>query len=222
MNILSVSGAIKTFGKHKVLDDTGFNCCTGKITAILGRNGTGKSTLLKMLFGTIKAESLYISINGKNWPAKNIIPHSKIAYLPQDSFLPKQLKVRDIIPLYYEGNEQDRLFYADGIQTLSEKKVGNLSMGQLRYLELLLVSNLNHPFIMLDEPFSMIEPLYKDKIKEFLLELKKDKGIILTDHYYEDVLSISDKNLLLKEGKLIHIDTTEDLITHGYLRAENL
>lgn len=219
---LTISKARKSFGKRKILDNTGFTCNTGEITAIFGRNGSGKSTLLKMLFGSMKANSLSIKINNKDWPAKDIIPYQKIAYLPQEPFLPRHYKVRDIIPLYYEGDCQDKMFYADGIHPLLEKTAGSLSMGQNRYLELLLVSNLDHPFIMLDEPFSMIEPLYKEKIKDFLLELKIKKGIILTDHYYTDVLEVSDRNLLLKEGKLITVNTIEELTTHGYLKAVNL
>lgn len=222
MHHLSVTGITKTFGNRKVLDCASFQCNTGEILGIFGRNGTGKSTLLKILFGTLKSESGDITINGKYVPANEVIPQSRIAYLPQDPFLPKRMKVKDLIPLYFEdGDKQDKLFYADGIHSISNNLVGNLSMGQLRYLELLLVSNLNHPFLMLDEPFSMIEPLYKDKIKEFLIALKSKKGIILTDHYYKDVLSVSNQNLLLKDGKLISVDTTDDLIEHGYITPTN-
>lgn len=223
MHNLSVSGITKTFGKRKVLDDISLECNTGDILGIFGRNGTGKSTLLKILFGTLKAEAISLKINEEQWLPKDIIPHIKIAYLPQDPFLPRKLKVRDVIPLYFEnGDKQDKLFYADGIHAISDKNIRSLSMGELRYLELLLVSNLNHPFLMLDEPFSMIEPLYKDKIKEFLIALKNKKGIILTDHYYKDVLSVSNKNLLLKEGKFIDINTTEELAEHGYLTASGV
>lgn len=219
---LSVSGIIKRFGNKTVLDNTYMCCDTGEIVGVFGRNGSGKSTLLKVIFGSEKADSISISINGKYCKPKDIITQQKIAYLPQDPFLPKNKTVKNIIPIVLpKGSLQDKLFYRPEIHHLRDKKVGSLSMGQLRYLELLIVSHLPHPFLMLDEPFSMVEPLYKEKIQELLTELKQEKGIIVTDHYYHDILDISDKNLLVKEGKIIPIDKPEELITHGYLRAVN-
>lgn len=220
---LSVTGIIKTFGKKTVLNNAYIRCESGEIIGIFGRNGSGKSTLLKTIFGSQKAESISVSINGKHFLPKEIIAQQKIAYLPQDPFLPKNKTVKNIIPLVLEkGSLQDKLLYLSEIHELADRKIGELSMGQLRYLELLLISNLPHPFLMLDEPFSMVEPLYKEKIKELLLKLKKDKGIIITDHYYIDVLEVSDKNLLLKNGKIIPIDNTRELVTHGYLTTVNV
>ena len=73
---------------------------------------------------------------------------------------------------------------------------------------------------MLDEPFSMIEPIYKDVIKSLLLELKKTKGIILTDHYYNDVLQITDKNFVIKDSEIIEIIDKSDLVKYEYLRSD--
>ena len=81
------------------------------------------------------------------------------------------------------------------------------------------MGNLNHQFLLLDEPFSMIEPIYKDVIKGLLLELKKTKGIILTDHYYNDVLEITDKNFVIKDSKIIKILDKKDLVKYEYLRS---
>jgi ABC-type lipopolysaccharide export system ATPase subunit len=151
---------------------------------------------------------------------KEIIPSKTIAYLPQDSFLPKELKVRDVIPFFFpNGEDQDKIFYASTVSVFEKLKVGYLSLGQLRYLELLIIGNLNHSFLLLDEPFSMIEPLYKEIIKSLLLELKKTKGIILTDHYYDDVLEITNKNLVIKDAEKIEIHSKEDLVKFQYLSS---
>lgn len=223
MYTLSVSELTKVFGNKSVLDYIALECKTGEIVSVFGRNGSGKSTILKILFGTLKADRIRLSINGKPLMAEEVIPQQKIAYLPQDSFLPKSLKVRDVVPLYYDSGEiQDKILYAPGMTKIAATKVGSLSMGELRYFELLLVGNLSHPFLMLDEPFSMIEPLFRDRIKEFLFELKTTKGIILTDHYYNDVLSVADRNLLLKNGRLININNKEELTDHGYLSTSTI
>jgi ABC-type multidrug transport system ATPase subunit len=222
MNHLQINNATKSFRSKKVLQDVSFNCKTGEILSIFGRNGCGKSTLLKMIFGTIKADFIEMTINGEKLPQKNVISSQKIGYLPQESFLPKGLKVREVIPIFFpNGDDQDKIFYAKNVSKFENNKIGNLSMGELRYLEILLTGNLNHDFLLLDEPFSMVEPLQIDFIKELLLDLKKFKGIILTDHYFEDVLEISDRNILLKESKILKIEDKSDLENYGYLSANS-
>lgn len=220
MHTLTATNIVKAFGAKKVLDNTALECSTGEIVGVFGRNGCGKSTMLKILFGTIKADSIDLAINGQPLPVNEVISQGKIGYLPQDPFLPKNLKIRDIVPLYYTGDEQDKLFYAPGMDKIANTRAGKLSMGELRYFELLLVGNLSHPFLMLDEPFSMVEPLYKELIKSFLTGLKAKKGIIITDHYYNDVFSVTDRNLLLKDGKLINVKNEQELAAYGYLPSE--
>jgi ABC-type multidrug transport system ATPase subunit len=217
MQSLAITKLSKSFGSKPVADNLDLKLNTGDITGVFGRNGSGKSTILKMLFSTLRADSLKPELNGNLIKVNDIIPKSIIGYLPQEPFLPTRLKVRDIIPLYFNGDLQDKLFYADGISKIANTLAGKLSMGELRYFELLLVGNLNHPFLLLDEPFSMVEPLFKEKIKEFLTKLKVTKGIIVTDHYYKDVLAISNNNFLLKDGKLINIIGEAELISEGYL-----
>ena len=219
MNTLKITELTKSFAGKRVLDYIALECSTGDVLGIFGSNGCGKSTLLKILFGTIRADTIRLEFNGKTIAVKDVIPQQTIGYLPQDPFLPKGLKVRDVIPLYYKGDLQDKIFYAPGISKMAATQVGKLSMGELRYLELLLVGNLSHPFLMLDEPFSMVEPLYKEKIREFLTQLSATKGIIVTDHYYKDVLSISNKNLLVKNGRMVTIANENELAELGYLPA---
>lgn len=216
--MLEIQGVNKSFGKKEVLKDISLKCNIGNIIGIFGRNGSGKSSLLKIIHGTLKADSIKIKIDSKIINSKKIIPAKHIAYLPQETFLPKNLKVREIIPLFFtSGDNQDRIFYSKGVSHFENKKIGTLSLGQLKYLEILLIGNLTHSYIMLDEPFSMIEPLYKDVIKEFLIALKSKKGLIITDHYYNDVLEITDRNFIIKDGEKHYVKNKEDLTKYEYL-----
>ncbi|MFT5236862.1 MAG: ABC-type multidrug transport system ATPase subunit [Ulvibacter sp.] len=220
---LILNKAEKSFGNKEVLKDISFTCETGEILGIFGRNGCGKSTLLKMIFGTLKADHMEMSIDGVSVKPKNVIASKQIAYLPQDSFLPKNVRVRDIIPMYFYSQEkQDAVFYNPGIAKIAAKYVGDLSLGELRFLEIILVGTLDHKFLLLDEPFSMIEPLYKDAIKEFLETLKTSKGIILTDHYFDDVLQTTTKNIVISEGKSSEVLSKEDLIKMNYLSKNHM
>ncbi len=218
MATLQLYKATKSFGKKEVLKEVSLKVETGEILGVFGRNGCGKSTLLKLIFGTLKADEIDIRIDEKPIHPSQVITSKRIAYLPQHSFLPVNEKVRDIIPIYFQSQEkQDAIFYDSLVATITSKKIKELSIGQLRYLQVLLIGNLERGFLFFDEPFSMIDPLYKDKIGELLLELKKKKGIIITDHYYKDVLKITSKNLIIKDGKSYPIATKEDLINHNYL-----
>ncbi len=215
---LLASGISKSFGKKNVLNNVSITCNKGDIIGIFGRNGSGKSTLLKIIFGKINADAITLKVNSKNIQPNQVIPKKLIAYLPQQSFLPKGIKVRDSITLVLSDIEtQEKLFYNSKIAAIEKQKIGTLSLGELRYLELLLIGHLKHPFLLLDEPFSMIEPKYISLISSLLIDLKKEKGIIITDHYYNDVLKVTTSNFLLKNGNQIDILSKEDLVLHNYL-----
>jgi len=219
---LKVEHLSKRFGSNQVLNDISICSRTNEIIGVFGRNGSGKSTMLKCIFGTLKADTITMDIDGVNINPSEVIPSGKIGYLPQDSFLPKNTKVKNVIPMYFSNKKrQDNVFYAPGINRIVNKSIKNLSFGELRYFELVLVSFLDHPFLFLDEPFSMIEPLYKNLIRDFLINLKQEKGIILTDHYYRDVLAVTDINILIKDSKTIEIKNKSDLVNQGYLKRQH-
>ena len=202
-----------------MLSGVSFRIETGDILGVFGSNGSGKSTLLKLLFGMLKADVIDIRFDEQKVAPSEIIKQQLIGYLPQHPFLPKNSRIRDIIPMYHNSEEkQDAVFYNPGVAKITHKKTGELSQGERKYFETVLLGHLDHPFLMLDEPFSMLEPLQTEAIKEFLLQIKKTKGLILTDHYYNDVLDITTQNLVIKEGQSFEIKGTDDLKKFEYLR----
>ncbi|HAM98495.1 MAG TPA: ABC transporter ATP-binding protein [Marinilabiliales bacterium] len=217
INSLRLDSVDLSFGKNKILSNVNFTCNTGEILAIFGRNGSGKSTLLKIMFGTLKPNKIEFYIN--NGKIEKISTKNKlIAYLPQASFLPKDITVRRIISMYFsDGETQDKIFYSPLINKIENQRLGTLSLGEQKYLEFLLIINLNHPFILLDEPFAMIEPLYIESIKDILTKYKNDKGIIITDHYYRDVFEIANKKIIIKDGTSYEILNLNELCDYGYI-----
>lgn len=211
--------AYKSFGNKKVVAEVSFSLCTGEILGLFGRNGSGKSTLLKLIFGTLKADDILLKLNNTDIKPSDIIKNRIIAYVPQHPFLPESMRVRDVIPLFFsEEKQQDAIFYDPVIAVYTARRIGELSHGERKYFEVVLIGNLPHPFLLLDEPFSMLEPLQIQRVKEFLRKLQPTKGLLITDHYYNEILSISTKNIVITEGRSHPISSTDDLKKFKYLQ----
>lgn len=219
MALLELLHASKSFGRKEVFNNVSFSLERGSILGIFGSNGSGKSTLLKLLFGTLKSGEIRMRIEGNDVSNSEVIKNKLIGYLPQQPFLPVHLKVRDIIPIYHSSQEsQDTVFYDQEIARIADRKVNELSHGERKYFEIILLGNLTHPILMLDEPFTMLEPLQIAAVSRFLITLKSTKGIIITDHYYNDVLALSDDNLVIKDGMIFPVESESDLRKYDYLR----
>ena len=219
LNQLKAHIEVHAYGKNEVLKDISLQLSTQQIVGLFGRNGSGKSTFLKILFGSLQNKTLQLEIDSIPISQKEVILKRSIAYLPQDSFLPENKTVRTLIPMLFpDGKLQELIFYRKGVASFEKTKIGNLSIGQRKYLELLLLCYMPHPFLLLDEPFSMVEPLYKEEIKKLLEEIKLFKGIIITDHYYHDVFEVSTCALVLKDGFLLEANTQDDLKKFDYLK----
>lgn len=217
MAFLKVDGVGHSFGQKNVLNQISFTAQLGEIVGVFGRNGSGKSTLLNLLFKRYNLQQGTIYINEKDLDSiayKDQI----VGYLPQYNILPKELKVRDVIAMVSaDGDTQDRIFYAAGIDAISKRYIYQLSHGNLKYLSALLILHQPHPIILLDEPYSMVDPLIKENFSALLHQKKKEKLIILTDHYYKDVFDISDQRFVINQGIMHTIHSLEDLKTHGYI-----
>jgi len=220
-NLLEIDSVVKSYGLYDVLTDIYLKCQTGDIIGMLGRNGTGKSTLMKILFGTLQADRKFIRIDGKvyNQPYKII---NEICYLPQDSFLPKYMSVEKTIELYL-GKQQVTNFLEDSIlQKLNTSKISHLSGGELRYLEIKLLLHTDCKFILLDEPFNGVSPILVGEIKKLILKTSEFKGIILTDHDYRNVLDVANQFCLIYDGGIKKIDNKQELVRWGYISESRM
>jgi ABC-type multidrug transport system ATPase subunit len=215
-HVLEADSIIATIEGRKILSDVYLRCQSGEVVGVLGRNGAGKSTLLKLIFGTLPTEDRSIRIDG------NVIqtPYLRgkwIAYLPQQGFLPKNIPIGKIVRLFVDEERRKKVLTDERIRPHLRKRIKELSGGEQRYLEILLLVNLKVKFVLLDEPFSGIEPLYQDKVMDLINEYRPEKGFIVTDHVYKKIIGISDKLLLIDQGKTIPITKPEELEQFSYV-----
>ena len=218
-HVLEVDSVLYAIGERKLLSDVYLKCETGEVVGLLGRNGCGKTTLLQIIFGTRRTDNKHIAIDGTVYQ-KPYLHKGLVAYLPQQNFLPRNISLSEIIHLYLPGQAgRDNVKNDSRIQQHLSKRANALSKGELRYFELLLLLQLDVKFLLLDEPFSGIEPLYVEQIEGLLRSHLPTKGFLITDHDYRTVLRISDRLLLLADGACRPIKHPDELIDWGYMPA---
>lgn len=217
-SVLEVDSVQKQYDGKIIVSDVYLKCETADIIGVLGRNGSGKSTLLKIIFGIENADFKFVRIDGVVKNRTNDL-FREISYLSQDNFIPNSFSIQKTIQLSIE-KEKLQDFYADEmIQSMLDKKIKHLSGGELRYLEIKLVLCNASQFVLLDEPYNGLSPLMIEKVNELIKENSKQKGIIITDHNYQNVIAVSTKLLLIKEGKVHHLTNKNELIEKGYLKT---
>lgn len=217
-SVLEVDSIQKQYQGKNIISDLYLKCETTDIIGILGRNGSGKSTFLKILFGIVAADFKFVRIDGLS-KSKTEDLLNEISYLPQDNFIPSLFSVEKAIRLSITKDKW-KVFYEDEmIQMICDKKIKHLSSGQLRYLEIKLILNKETKFVLLDEPYNGLSPIMIEKVNALIIENSKRRGIIITDHNYENVIKISTKLALMQEGKMYHLQDKRELVTRGYLKS---
>jgi len=215
MLTLKVDSVQLTFDDRKILQDVYLECKQGEVIGLLGRNGSGKSSLLKIIFGTLIPSYKYVSIDD-TFIHKGY-RNNRIAYLPQHNYLPQGVKIEKLAKLlidemYWEEFANQPIYNDHYLKT-----AGQLSGGELRKLETLMIVYNKADFILLDEPFTHISPVQTDELKLIIKECAKRKGILVTDHQYLNVLDVSDKIILLTDGCTKHLKHVDELVTYQYI-----
>ncbi len=216
INILEVDGVILEFRSKRILQNVYLKNETGIVTGLLGRNGTGKSCLMKIIFGELNPTNSSIRINGNSLLGTNRSPKD-LRYLPQSRYIPSHLSINRVFRDF-------DLDFADFILTFPEfekyykSKLRQLSGGERRIIEIYTILVSSTKFCILDEPFSQVMPIHVDTIKKLILREKKNKGIIITDHLYKHITDTSDTIYVISDGKTHLINNINEIETLGYVR----
>jgi ABC-type multidrug transport system ATPase subunit len=215
---LKVDSVQLSFADRKILQGVYLDCKQGEVVGLLGRNGSGKSSLLKIIFGTLAPQYKYVSINDQF--IHKGYHNNRISYLPQHNYLPKGIKMNKLAPMLVDEALWDIFAKLPIYQTHAKKTAAELSGGELRQLEMSMIMHSGADFILLDEPFTHISPIQTEAFKLQLKETAKTKGIIITDHQYYNIIDVSDRLILLNNGYTKHITHPDELVEYGYLSGK--
>ena len=222
--LLQVDGVVKSYGGRKVVDGVIIQAERGEIVGLLGPNGAGKSTTFYMIVGLVKPERGRIMFEGRNITRLPMYKRARIGvgYLAQEPTVFRKLTVEenvmailetlDITPAERRRRLGEHLEYLD-IARVAKQRAYTLSGGERRRLEITRALVTNPSMLMLDEPFSGVDPLAVSDIQQIIMDLRDaGLGIILTDHNVHETLAVVDRAYLLYDGKVLREGESDFLI----------
>lgn len=212
---IEVEGLVKSFKRRRVVDGVCLQVTQGEVVGLLGSNGAGKTTTFSMVVGLLKPDGGAILLDGKNVARYPIHRRARagIAYLAQDKSVYRGLSVEENITLAWEvmgmRAKERRRRLEELIDDFSLQKVrkslgAQLSGGERRRVEIARSLAMDPKFLLLDEPFTGVDPIAVAEIQDIILNLKKRHiGVLITDHNVRETLAICDHSYIIREGKIL-------------------
>lgn len=231
MIVLKVSGLVKTFGRRRVVDGVEFQVRKGEIVGLLGPNGAGKTTTFRMTCGMIEPDRGKVELQGKDvtsWPMFLRARDGGMGYLPQESSIFRRLSVEQNLTAMMEllGFDRkqrrarcDELLERFRITKLRKARASSLSGGERRRLEIARCLVSDPQIILLDEPFTGIDPVTIASIQEVIRELQRDGiSILITDHQVRETLEITDRSYVIRAGQVLCHGTPAEVTSNPEAR----
>lgn len=230
MHLLQTEGLVKAYAGRRVVDKVAINVRRGEIVGLLGPNGAGKTTTFYMITGLIRPEEGKIIFDKRD--IINLPMHERarrgMGYLSQEPSIFRKLTVEENIMAILEtlnlsrrerNTRLQKLLGELKISHLAKNRAYTLSGGERRRLEITRALVTEPLFILLDEPFSGIDPIAVFECQQIIRELReRGLGILLTDHNVRETLSITDRSYIMCGGKILISGTKDELITNSEAR----
>lgn len=227
---LRISHLMKSYRKRPVIRDVSLDLGRGEVVALLGPNGSGKTTCFYNIAGLIKPEGGTISIDGRDVSSLPMYRRAKlgIGYLPQEVSIFRGMSVEDNILAILEIAEPDRHKRRERLEELlSEFSISHLrrasalalSGGERRRVEIARCLAANPKYLLLDEPFAGVDPIAVGEIRHLVADLKnRGIGVLITDHNVRETLEIVDRAYILNDGVVLMSGTTDEVVRDENVR----
>jgi lipopolysaccharide export system ATP-binding protein len=228
--MLKINNISKAFKDKKIVSGVSFEVNAGDIYGLLGPNGAGKTTTFYIIAGLLSSDGGQIILSGEDISAIPMHQRSKrgIKYLPQEPSIFQNLSVYEnlygLAELSFDNKRDIEIFIDNSMEEFNLSKISNLkgrqlSGGQRRKVEIARTLAADPKVILLDEPFAGIDPIAIEDIKNVLIKLlKRDIGILITDHNVRETLEICNKAAIISDGKVIAEGNKESLISNEIVK----
>jgi lipopolysaccharide export system ATP-binding protein len=230
MGLLEVDGLVKSFRRRRVVDQVSFEVAPGEVVGLLGPNGAGKTTSFRMTVGMLTPDAGTVFLKGKNVTKMPMHRRARMGmgYLSQEPSVFRGLTVEDNIRAVLETRTEDRKEWSSmldallgelGLTRVRKSRADVLSGGERRRLEITRALVTRPALILLDEPFSGIDPIAVAEIQEIIRQLsQRGIGVLLTDHNVRDTLTVTDRSYIIYRGRILRQGTSSELIEDELVR----
>jgi len=220
---LRIEGLTKVYGGRRVVDGSSLELRQGEVVGLLGPNGAGKTTTFRIIVGLISADAggIYIGREEISRLPMYVRARKGIGYLPQEPSVFRKLTVEQNVAAIIEtlsipaARRTERLETLLGdlqVKHLRRERANTLSGGERRRVEIARALVTDPRFMLLDEPFTGIDPIVRADIQEIVSELReRGLGVLITDHNVRETLEITDRAYIMYEGKILISGSAEDL-----------
>ncbi|HEY3302034.1 MAG TPA: LPS export ABC transporter ATP-binding protein [Candidatus Binatia bacterium] len=225
MSQLQAKDVTKTYTGRRVVDRVSLEVNGGEVVGLLGPNGAGKTTTFHMMVGLVHPDEGKVSLNGEDLTAMPIYQRARagLSYLPQESSVFRRLTVEENILAILEtldlseaeqSERAERLMRMLGVSELAKQKAVTLSGGERRRVEIARALVLSPFFILLDEPFTGIDPIAVAEIQKIVRKLTNSGiGVLITDHNVRETLGICDRAYIINEGQVLEEGNPQTIAT---------
>jgi len=215
MDILETVEISKSYRGRRVVHDVCVNVTRGEIVGLLGPNGAGKTTSFYIVVGLISPDSGKVLLNGVDLTGMPMFKRARhgISYLPQEASVFRKMSVEENLMAILQTrrmsarerrDKMNRLIEQMGLETVRRSKGYQLSGGERRRVEIARSLAIDPSFLLLDEPFSGIDPIQVKELQKIILDLKRDGlGILVTDHNVQQTFKVTDRAYILDAGKIL-------------------
>ena len=229
-NSLIIRNLRKGYRKRTVIRDVSLELKRGEVVALLGPNGSGKTTCFYSIAGLVMPEAGQVIVDGTDITTLPMYRRARmgIGYLPQEASIFRGLNVEDNILAILEVTESDPLIRRERLEDLlSEFSISHLrrapalslSGGERRRVEIARCLASSPAYVLLDEPFAGVDPIAVGEIRALVMELKsRNIGVLITDHNVQETLGIIDRAYILHDGQVLMSGTTEEIVANQLVR----
>jgi lipopolysaccharide export system ATP-binding protein len=233
-HLLLIQNVTKVYGRRKVVDDVTVTVDRGEVVGLLGRNGAGKTTTFRMVIGLVRPNGGRVYFHGSDVTRLPIYRRSRrgIGFLPQEPSVFQRLSVEENLLAILEaigapaGTRRSRaatMLEEYGLAKLAGQKAFTLSGGETRRLEICRAMITKPSIILLDEPFSGVDPIAVSELQGFIKHLReRGIGVLLTDHNVRETLLICDRAYIINEGRVLKQGSPEEIVADPLVREKYL